>query len=105
MEGLSPLQIVGASAVALVVVSWLAASFLAPGAGRNRAAWLGAFGIYLALSSLFVSLLMGAESLAGRIGFGTLAVLFCSGTLVSGVRMLASLAGGGASGAAASATH
>lgn len=105
MEALSPLQISGIVAVAIVVLSWLLASFLRPGPGQDRAAWLGTLGLYLALSSLFVSLYLGATGLGGRIGFGFLAVLFCGGLIVSTVRTLASLRARGGAGSDAHATH
>jgi hypothetical protein len=104
---LSPLAIVGWSAVALVVACWLAVSFAAPGRLRLRAGWLGAVAMYVAFGCLFLSLFLRAranESLAGTIGFGFLLAFFTAGFVVATHRLLRALAGKGA-GKVESATH
>jgi len=92
---LSPLALVGWSAVAAVVVCWLTAAFAA-GPLRNRAAWLGATGFYVALLCLFVSLFLGArgnDSMAGTLGFGFLVVFFGCGLVLASLRTLRAFAG------------
>ncbi len=79
MDGYSTLQLIGYSAVALVVVCWLTVSFASAAALKRRLSWLGACGMYVALLCLFVSLFQGAESTAGRIGFGAMMALFGTG--------------------------
>lgn len=96
----------GAAAVAVVVVAWLAASFQAPGRARVITAWLGTLGLYVALLSLFASLLrrsLAADSTAGLIGFGFLATMFAIGLVVALYKTLVSLRGDGSGDA--SATH
>jgi hypothetical protein len=90
------LKLVGFSSVALLVVGWLAVSFLAPGKIRSRVAWLAATCMFLALLCLFVNLFQNAlraESLLGMIAFGFLGALFLGGVVVSTVRTVGELAG------------
>jgi glucose uptake protein GlcU len=92
---LSPFQIVGFSAVALVVIGWLVVSFSKPGAARARAAWLSATALYVALGTLFTSLFVRARqggSLAGTIVFGFLMAVFAAGLVLAAVRSVASFA-------------
>jgi hypothetical protein len=93
---LSPLAMVGWSAVVVVVACWLTVSFAASAVARMRAGWLGAVAMYVAFGCLFLSLFLRAragESLAGQIGFGFLLVFFSAGFFVAGQRLLRALAG------------
>jgi hypothetical protein len=93
---LSPLAIIGWSAVAVVVACWLTVSFAASGVVRMRAGWAGAVGMYVAFGCLFLSLFLRAragDSLAGQIGFGFLLVFFTVGFCVALQRLLRALAG------------
>jgi hypothetical protein len=93
---LSPLAIVGWSAVAAVVACWLVASFSGPGRRRDRVAWLGATSFYVALLCLFVSLFLRAranDSLAGMLGFGFLMLFFTAGFALAAWRTLRALGG------------
>jgi O-antigen ligase len=95
VQDLSIFQITGFSAVAVLVIGWLAVSFLPAGAARTRTAWLAATAMYVAFLSLFSSLLLGAreaDSLLGTLGFGFLTALFAAGLLVSLARTIRSLA-------------
>ncbi len=74
---------VGWGSVGLVLLAWLAVSFVSAPSWRERLARLGAIGLYGALLCLFLSGFQGAESRAGRIGFGFLVALFSAGLLVS----------------------
>ena len=83
------LKIVGFTSLALLVIGWLAVSFLAPGKARSRVAWVAATCMYLALVCLFTNLFQEAfhaESLLGMIAFGFLGVIFIGGVLVSTVK-------------------
>lgn len=104
---LSPLAIVGWSAVAVVIACWLSVSFSAPGRIRLRAGWLGAVAMYVAFGCLFLSLFLrarGNDSLAGTIGFGFLLAFFSVGFVLATHRLLRALAGKSA-GKVESATH
>jgi hypothetical protein len=82
-------QVVGYTAVAVVVVAWLLTSLLRGEPARLRTAWVGATGLFVALASLFAHLFARAregESLAGTIAFGFLLVIFVSGCAVSAVK-------------------
>jgi O-antigen ligase len=82
----SLLKIVGFASVSLLVIGWLAVSFLAPGKTRSRVAWVAATCMFLALLCFFVNLFQNAlraESLLGTIAFGFLAALFVAGVVVS----------------------
>jgi len=97
---------IGAAAVALVVIAWLAASFQGPGRSRTTTAWVGAIGLYVALLSLFAHLLrpsLANDSTAGLVGFGFLATMFSLGLLVAIWKTFAALRGGRAGDAGA--TH
>lgn len=107
MTGLSPLALVGFSAVAVLVVCWLIASFTAPGRRRERAAWLGTTAMYIALGCLFLNLFMRAranDSLAGTLGFGFLLAFFAVG-LVLAVQRVVRAFSGRETGKVESATH
>jgi hypothetical protein len=94
MPDVSPLAIVGWSAVAVVVVATLVTALLEVGPARARAASLAATGIYVALCSLFLNLFLRAregESAPGMIAFGFLLVLFVAGLGISLVKLAGSL--------------
>lgn len=103
---LSWIQWVGVVGVTGLVVGWLVTSFLAPGPGRSRAAWLATVSMYLAFLALFSGLFLRAHaagSLAGRIGFGFLTAFFLAGlglALTRSVRALRGREGPGADHAA-----
>jgi O-antigen ligase len=83
------LKIVGFACVALLVIAWLAVSFLAPGKARSRLAWVAATCMFLALLCFFVNLFqiaLRAESTVGMIAFGFLMALFIAGLVVSAVK-------------------
>jgi hypothetical protein len=93
---LSPLAIVGWSAVAAVVACWLTVSFSAPGRTRLRAGWLGALAMYVAFGCLFASLFLRAragDSIAGMIGFGFLLAFFSAGFVLAALRVVRAFAG------------
>jgi len=82
----SAIAIAGVSALAVVVISWLVVSFSAPGPRREKIEWIGTCGLYVALLMLFVNLLrraLEADSTAGLVAFGFLAVLFGTGLILS----------------------
>ena len=96
-----------ASALAVLVLGWLAVSLLRPSPNRRRVEWLATTSMYVFLLSLFVNLLLRAiatDSLAGMIAFGMLATMFAGGLLVSTARTLGALAGRSPS-SGSSATH
>jgi hypothetical protein len=100
------LKIVGWSAVGALVLGWLAVSFMAEGRARSLTARLGSFFLYLALACLFTALAQDAWA-EGRtallIPFGFLWLVFLAGLVVSLVKWIGELRGGGP--ADASATH
>ena len=105
---MSPVGIAGWGAVALLVVLWLAISFSAPGPRRAVLEWLGATSLYVALSMLFLSLLLrarAAENSFAMVAFGLLLLLFATGfcvSLVNTVRATGALESRSSSRAAAS---
>lgn len=99
MPELSLLTLVGATGAAVLVVGWLAVSFLRPGLTRSRVAWLAATGMYLAFVAFFASLFLrarGADSLAGTVAFGFLLAMFASGFVLSVIQTVASFRSGSA---------
>jgi hypothetical protein len=101
------LKIVGFSALAVVVVGWLAVSFLAPAArSRDLVARLATLALYVALACLFTNLAQNAWArgqTALLIPFGFLWVVFLAGVVVSLWKWVGALRGGAAGGAPA--TH
>ena len=96
MIDVSLLKIVGIASLSLLVIAWLAVSFLAPGKTRSRVAWVAATCMYLALVCLFTNLFQEAfhaESLLGMIAFGFLGVIFIGGVLVSTVKTVGQFIG------------
>jgi hypothetical protein len=105
---LSPIALVGWSGVAVLVASWLVVSLTSPGRRRDRAAWLGAVSLYVALGCLFLSLFLRSQaggSWLGMIAFGFLLVFFASGLVLATHRLLRALAGRGPAGRLESATN
>jgi hypothetical protein len=91
---------VGTGAMALVAVSWLVISFTEPSPRRTRVEWLSACGLYVALLSLFGSLLTRAHEAGntfGSVAFGFLLLLFGIGLVLALAKLLRSLAGEAAS--------
>jgi len=95
--------IVGFGAIGLLVVLWLAISFSEPGPRRDVLEWLAAACLFVALSMLFLNLLLQAESSLARVAFGFLEFLFAAGGIVSLVNVFR--AGRGPGKAQASATN
>jgi hypothetical protein len=92
------LKIVGFSSLALLVIGWLAVSFLPPGRIRSRVAWVAVTCMYLALLCLFANLFQNAlreESMLGMIAFGFLGVIFIGGVVVSAFKTVGELIGRG----------
>jgi O-antigen ligase len=80
------LKMVGFASLSLLVIGWLAVSFLAPGKTRSRVAWVAATCMFLALLCLFTNLFQNAlreESMLGMIAFGFLGAVFIGGVVVS----------------------
>ena len=102
MVDVALLKIVGFSAVALVVVGWLAVSFMAPrGRGQDLVARFATLAFYVALSCLFTNLSQGAWAkgqMALLIPFGFLWLVFLAGVVVSLWKWVGALRGGGAGG-------
>lgn len=101
-----PTTAVALAAAGVVLVLWLAISFLPAGRGRASLEWLATTSLFLALGAWFIGLSLEARA-AGRIWllvpFAFLAFVFSAGLLVSTWRTCAHLLGRGAG--AESATH
>lgn len=107
MPDLAPFQIIGAIGAVIVVVGWLGATFAGSQEARERLAWVGALGLFVALLSLFVHLWLGAQaagSRGGMVGFGFLGGLFAVSTVVCLWKTVRALSGRGA-GSGDHATH
>jgi hypothetical protein len=92
------LKVVGFASLALLVIGWLAVSFLPPGRARSRVAWVAATCMYLALLCLFANLFQSAlreESMLGMLAFGFLGVVFVGGVVVSAVKAVGQFVGRG----------
>jgi hypothetical protein len=103
-----PLAIVGWSAVGVLVVLWLAVSFSAPGPRRAPLEWLGASALYVALSSLFLSLVLrarAADNTFALVAFGFLLLIFAGGLVVSLVNTVRAFGGPSDSKSQAAATN
>lgn len=106
MPELSWLKLVGATGAAVLVVGWLAVSFLRPGLTRSRVAWVAATGMYLAFVAFFSSLFLRAreaDSLAASVAFGFLLAMFAAGFVLSLIQTVGSFRG--ASAGESHATH
>ena len=94
---MGPVGIVGWSAVAVVVVLWLAISFSPPSRRRALLEWLAATALYVALSMLFLNLVLRAradDSTLRLVAFGFLLLVFALGFAVSLVSTVRSLRSG-----------
>jgi hypothetical protein len=77
---------VGWGAVGVVVVLWLAISFSQPSRRRERLEWIAATSLYVALSMLFLNLVMRAresDNSFALLAFGFLLLVFACGFVVS----------------------
>ncbi len=86
--------IIGLSAVAVLVVSWLYVSFTPASPRRTIVEWLATMSMYTALLSLFVNLFLNAradDSTVGMVAFGFLCGLFGGGLIISSYQTLMSL--------------
>jgi hypothetical protein len=95
------LKVVGFASLSLLVIGWLAVSFLPPGRARSRVAWVAATCMYLALLCLFTNLFQSAlreESMLGMIAFGFLGAVFIGGVVVSTVKAVGQFIGRGPAG-------
>ena len=100
------LTIVALSALAVLVVSWLVVSFLAPSPRRRMLEWLAATAMYVALLAFFGRQLQSAivgEAWIRTFAFGFLVAVFSIGFAISCVRTLGAAASRG--GSESSATH
>jgi hypothetical protein len=91
-----PIGIVGWSGVGVVVLLWLVISFSPPSRRRVLLEWLAATALYVALSMLFLNLVMRAQaedSTLRLIAFGFLLVIFAIGFVVSLVSAFRALRG------------
>ena len=101
------LGVTGRIGVLLVVLAWLAVSFMSSSDRRVVVEWFGACSLYLALASLFTNLAMNAREAGSTVAvmaFGFLLALFVSGLVVSLVRMALAIRSPG-SGSTLDATH
>ncbi len=104
---MNALKMIGWAAVAMLVLGWLVVSFSAPGPRRAVIEWLSASAIYLALTTLFGSLIARAWASGNHfalVAFGFLGVMFVAGLCVSLFNTLKAARGDTESGDA-SATH
>jgi hypothetical protein len=91
-----PIGIVGWSAVGVVVVLWLAITFSSPSQRRMRLEWSAATALYVALSMLFLNLVLRAhadDSTLRLVAFGFLLMIFALGFAVSLVSTFRALRG------------
>lgn len=105
---MNPLAIVGWTAVGVLVLLWLVISFSAPGPRRATLEWLGASALYVALSTLFLNLVLRAReggNTFALVAFGFLLVIFLGGLVVSLVNTLRSMGGRADSKSQVHATH
>ena len=88
---MTPVGVVGWSAVGVLVVLWLVISFSAASARRTVLEWLGADSLYVALSCLFLSLVLrahAADNTFALIAFAFLLAIFTCGLCVSLINTL-----------------
>lgn len=94
---LSPIAIIGFSALAVLVVGWLVVSFSAPGPRREVIEWISATALYAVLLMLFLNLCLRAreaDSTVALVAFGFLCVLFGGGMVLGIVEVVRSARGG-----------
>jgi hypothetical protein len=104
----SPIAIVGFGALGVLVVLWLVISFRAPSPRREVLEWAAAVFLYLALSMLFLNLVLRAIASGNTlalVAFGLLGAIFVCGGCVAVTNVFrALLRSGGGSKPGASAT-
>lgn len=108
MEALrSVLPIIGWSAAGLLALGWIVVSFAKPGRGRTIVEWISALAMYVVILCIMTNGLIrfGENSLALRLTFGFLVLLFGAGTLTTLVFLLRELSGSEGKGATSDATH
>lgn len=91
---MGPIGMIGFSAIGLVVVLWLVISFSEASPRRTLLEWLAASCMYVALSMLFLNLILTAvenDNTVALVAFGFLGAIFCSGFFVSLVQLVKSL--------------
>ena len=90
------LKIVGFGALGIVVLGWLAVSFLAPSRQRSILEWIATSAAFIALLTFFINLTARSwadDALVGWIGFGLLSVLFGLSSTVSVYKTIAEILG------------
>jgi len=95
--------VIGWGAVVLLVVLWHVISLTAPGSRREALEWASASCLYVALSMLFLGLVLrflAEGQILIVVAFGFLGVIFGTGCCVSLFNFLRSLGGTGAGGQA-----
>ncbi len=95
---MGPIGIIGFGAIGLVVVLWLVISFKEATPRRATLEWVAATCMYVALSMLFLNLILTAiedDSTIALVAFGFLGAIFCSGFFVSLFHLVKSLRGSG----------
>jgi hypothetical protein len=105
---LSAIGIVGFGALGVLVVLWLVISFSAPSPRRETVEWLAATCLYVALSALFLNLVLRAHdsgNVFALVAFAFLGVIFVCGGCIAVFNVIRSLGSGGSSGPQASATN
>lgn len=105
---MGPVGFVGWSAAALVVVLWLVVSFTRPSPRRVVVEWTAAVGLYLALTMLFLGLVLDALESGSRlalVAFGLLLTVFGVGGIVAFANTLRALRGAGEPGGSSGATN
>ncbi len=88
-------------AFGVVVVAWLAVSFMSPGRPRATGVWIATIALYASLFAFFLGNSLGAWSegkTAPLVAFGFLCALFALGLVVSLGRFVAHLTGAKGSG-------
>jgi hypothetical protein len=93
---LSPIAIVGFSALGVLVVGWLVVSFSAPSRRREVVEWISATALYAVLLMLFLNLCLRAreaDSTVALVAFGFLCVLFGGGLILGIVEVFRSARG------------
>ena len=101
---MGPIGMIGFSAIGLVVVLWLVISFSEASPRRTLLEWLAATGMYVALSMLFLNLILTAvenDNTVALVAFGFLGAIFCSGFFVSLFHVVESLRGSDGGGSSA----
>ncbi len=95
---MGPIGIIGFGAIGLVVVLWLVISFSEATPRRATLEWVATTCMYVALSMLFLNLILTAiedDSTIALVAFGFLGAVFCSGFFVSLFHLVKSLGGSG----------